>query len=167
MAKPKKPPAAQTQVSGRLNQIEIAERMGIVRQTVAKYLRMPGAPMADADGRFDLQEAGEWILAHQGERESGLDKVRRLKDRKLELELERLELDLQIARREVIPKDEIEPEIAALATELVSLLRQKFEMELPSLYAGRDRIECQQLNGAAVDEVIRRFKEAGGSISAN
>ena len=77
----------------------------------------------------------------------------------------RLELDR--ARRSVIPVAEIAETLVPLIAELDAIGEQEFEQALPSKLRGKTVAEIQQLLAAAWDRVIDRLREGSLPILPN
>lgn len=149
----------------RLRKITLAEKLGVSRPTLDKYLEMDGAPGPDAEKTYDVEEVLKWVGAHA--EQSGADitdkeKVPTLNNwraMKLELECEKLRHLLEVERGDYISKREAAATILPLMTELDALIKQKYELELPSRYVGKDAVECAELNAAARDQINARFRQ--------
>lgn len=140
-----------------LSKVKLAVKLGLSRTTLQKYLAQDGAPKANAAGLFDVAKVRAWIAEHSSANVEG-SAMRDLRSRKLQLEIEAQEHELRRKRGESIYKAEIAPAIAAFNAELAINLKQKFEIELPQKYRGKNLVECQQINAAAVDFVMERLR---------
>lgn len=148
----------------RLHKLDLSKTLGCSRPTLDKYLNLPDAPKPDADGGYDVMQVVDYIRK-KSKQALDSDETVDWRAKKLELECARLIVDvdarehaLAIERGEYISKTEASNILAPLMTELVTMLRQKFEMELPSQYTGKTLIEREQLNASAVDFIIERMK---------
>lgn len=149
----------------RLARTEIALRAGIDRETVTKYLRMPGAPAADHGGRYSYRDALAWIEKKAPRAMGGGENLGKLREQGLKLKNELASLDLAIRRSEFVEKRRIQPAVLAFCKQLTDDLRAKFEYELPGKYDGRSVAEKRQLNAEAIDWVLTRLKAGAAPIA--
>lgn len=148
-------------VGDRLTRSQIALRSGIDRETVAKYLAMKGAPEPDQKMRFSYKEALEWIDKSAPRAGAGAnnEETKKLKNALLRAQVAMAEIELANLSGGSVSREKIVPAVAAFCTQLTQDMQLKFENELPPRYSGRTTIECQEMNAAAVDWVLRRLKE--------
>jgi predicted transcriptional regulator len=142
----------------RRNQSELAAELSLSRGTVVKYLSMKGAPKRDRWKKYDREQVRAWI-ADQGSANIEGSEVRTFRTLKLRLETERQQFELSKSKGEYISKKTIGPTVEAAMAEFTANMIQKFSQELPGKYKGRGSVECQQMNDAAIDFILRRFKE--------
>lgn len=128
------------------------------------YLAKEGAPQPDKRGLYDAVPAAYFIGVCHG-RATEPDRLIAMRERKLQLELEGLERAAAVERRELIPRKAIQPGIAAVMTRLTTDLVEVFEKELPPKYHGRGLLECVEINAAAVDRVLKNFKEGAQPLA--
>lgn len=142
-----------------LRKIELAGRLNISRPTIDDYLRRPGAPKPK-NKRYDPDEVRAFIeactpTASLGEKKTEIIDLRRAI---LRMEAEEMEIDLGIKRGLYIRRDEISPVIGSFFTQHLADALLIFEQELPAKYAGRNQIECQQLNADGIDRLFAKAK---------
>ena len=120
---------------------EIAEILGVARQTVTRWRKRPDAPsMPDA-------EAWEgYIKTHclgpfRAEADSPLTK--KLRDEKLRREIELLDLRLHRERSQVIPVDQVDELLRKIAAGQRRELIEWAESHTPDLAPGRDLAEIR------------------------
>ena len=149
---------------GRLGKLDLSRKLGSSRPTLDKYLNMEGAPKPDDKGRFEVVAVLDWVRTH-GNKALDSQGVMDWRAKKLELECERLMVDvemrqhaLSVEKGEHISKEEASNIIVPLMLELSSLLRQKFEVELPTQYRGKSAVESGEMNAKAIDEIVARIK---------
>lgn len=147
-----------TKTASRMVKLRLAKHFGITRNTLDAYLDKPGAPRPNQRGMYDVKRVGEFLNANvvSAGRSEELGTIRQ---RKMQLETERMQWEFARVRGEFIHKSEIAKTLVPLITEIHQALTQQFEHVLPSKYKGKSQVECQQLNVAALDEVVKRFKE--------
>lgn len=103
-------------------QVELAELQGVSRRTVQRAMKVPGSPLARADGRHDVA-AWQAFLQATGSIEDGSPSATELKARHLLLQNQRLELQLSVFRRDYLPTSEVEcwgAELGAAVRKLVA-----------------------------------------------
>ena len=147
-----------------LSKSDLGRRLNISRQTIAKYLGMPGAPAADTRGCYDLAAVAGFIGTN-APRAGEAEGIRALRAEKLRLECARLAHELKVISGEIVPLSEIEPAIAKMMSQLTSDLQAKFEAEIPSKCAGKSVIEIKQLMAEAIDYVLTRLKHGKDAIA--
>jgi hypothetical protein len=86
---------------------ELASRFSVSRVTILRWLRR-GAPAANASGFYPIELWAEWVEQHGKDvnSEDDLDKSR-LTARQISLKNQKLELELQQKRGELIHRDEV------------------------------------------------------------
>lgn len=151
----------------RLRKITLAEKLGISRVTLDKYLALESAPQPDGENAYDVEEMVAF-LSKNARDVGGTGTGKSLNEWrafKLELECAKLQHALEVDRGDYIEKKEAARTIVPIMQELGSLLTQKFEMELPSRCVGKDAVEIAQLNADAIDHVIKRFRAGMKAIT--
>ena len=156
-------------MAARLNKIQLAEKAGVARRSLAGYFRSEGAPRPDARGRYDEAEGLAWITKCAASAESGNatpkgSTIERLKERRLQLEIEEKEREALVRAGALVKASEIVPTLEAMFGGLVKNLQGKFEQELPSRYRGRSQAECEQMNAKAVDFVMEQLKQDAAAL---
>ncbi len=144
----------------RLRKLTLAEKLGISRPTLDKYLALEGAPQPDGENAYDVEEMVAF-LSKNARDVGGTGTGKSLNEWrafKLELECQKLQHALEVDRGDYIEKAEAARTIVPIMAELGSLLTQTFEHELPSRCVGKDAIEISQLNAQAIDKIIKRFR---------
>ncbi len=148
----------------RLQKVALAKRLGVSRPTLDVYLNQAGAPKQGRDRAYDVEAVLKWIEAHA--REVGADAkgkggptYNEARTQKMMLEVENLRSEMERKRGDFIAKKEAEATIVPLMAELDALMKQKFELELPSQYVGKTAVECAELNAAARDAINARFRQ--------
>ena len=150
--------------SDRARKADLVRMLNCDRKTLVKYLKMVGAPVPDFHRTYEIQAVRSWVENHATSAPRGT--LTELKIEQAKIELEESRDKLARSRGEYISKEEAAQTIIPLMGELGALLRQKFVLELPSKYKGRDVIECSQMNEGALDEVIKRFKQGARPITS-
>ena len=96
---------------------------------------------------------------------AGGSQLEQLRVRRLQIEIERAELELARSRGEVFERASIRPVLQMLVSEFQAGLFEKFENELPPRYVGKGQVECSLMNRDACDELIHKWKTAGNRIA--
>lgn len=150
----------------RLRKISLAEKLGITRPTLDKYLEMEGAPQPDEDKSYDVDAVAKFI-EDRAPNTMGKDVsyLNDLKAQKLVLECEKLRDQIARDQGDFISKKEAAATIIPLMAELDALMKQKYELELPSRYQGKDQVECAAMNAEARDAINRRFRQGVAKIT--
>jgi hypothetical protein len=141
----------------------LARVLEISLPTVKKYLRLPGAPTAPADGLYSVQRVREWI----DKKKRGDSPTATAKEAKAQVDFELAKLELDRARRAVIPVAEIAETLVPLIAELDGLMEQEFEHTLPAKLRGKTTVEIQQMLAAARVRVVTRYREGSLPILPN
>lgn len=90
-------------------QDELATRLGISRRTITNHQKDDGAPKPAADGRYDVVAWSQFLRDRQIIDEGG-DEPEIKKNWKVELDrlkCERLELEMEVERRDLVPVGEV------------------------------------------------------------
>lgn len=160
----------------RLRKITLAEKLDISRPTLDKYLEIEGAPQMDADKTYSVEEVAKWVEQHAGamgaplkrdgnQSRDGKPTLNELKAEKLTLECTKLRHAIEVERGDYISKKEAAATIIPLMQELDALIKQKYELELPSRYVGKDAVECAELNARARDQINLRFRQGAKAFT--
>lgn len=140
------------------NKVELASILGVDRRTLTNWQAKPDCPTAAANGRYEIVkwQAFARTMGHAGAGGGGDDKAS-LQAEEIRLRNEDRREKMAMRRGEWTPNAQIGAEVAALVHEAVTLLRSKFERELPGLYEGGGDERDRALNRAAIDEVCERL----------
>src|SRR5262245_44187268 len=113
----KKKPNLDPRKRSRVSKMELAQRAGVSRAFVTRHLAADGAPHADKAGRYDPIRAA-FFLGQMHARGAEPPTMLRLRQRRAEVELERLEVEAKMEHGELVRKSLIEPTIAAVMANL-------------------------------------------------
>ena len=138
------------------NYVELAEILGVSRQALGQWRRRKDAPKAAANGLHDVTAWREFMRRHdlKGSESSIADEEDILKARKLLAEVEDRELRVAVKKGLYVPLDQVQQEWTTRIGRAVSLLRNKFENELPPILSGLDATGIQDECRKAIDEVL-------------
>jgi DNA binding protein with HTH domain len=151
------------QLPRRANLQTIATIMGISLRTLREHLKKAGAPRPNQAGTWPVHEVIRFAsLAAAGGVATG--EAATIKTKRAKIALEREEYRFAHERGEYVEKKIIGPTLDRLFAEIVKGMRDSFEFELPSKYKGKSVVECQQMNIAAIDGIISRFKQGSSPL---
>ena len=136
--------------------VELAEVLGVARQTVDVWKKKPGSPKPRSNGTHDVLKWVAFIkaegLAAKGQSETPDEAELRL--RKLFAEVEDRELKVLVRKGQFVPIDAVRERWLYHIGQANALLRNKLENELPPLLVGRDAVDIRKENARVVDEYI-------------
>jgi hypothetical protein len=141
------------------NLADLAAILGVSRQLLNAWKKRKDAPKAAANGMHDVAAWREFMRRNDlkgGEpaTQDAADVETSLKARKLLAEVEERELRLGIKRGDFVAIDEVRQAWTELVAQAASMLRKKFEQELPPILSGLDATGIQEEARAAIDEVL-------------
>lgn len=141
--------------------VELADLLGVTRRTLTTWQKMDGAPKPLSNGMWSVAEWREFVRL-RGLKGSSKPSVNEdaLKARKLLAEVEERELRIAIKKGEFVPLDKVREEWIGLVAQATSVLRAKFENELPPVLSGLDATGIQRECRKAIDEVLRCLHES-------
>ncbi len=153
-------PADPVPVGFAKNYVDLANVLGVHRRTLQAWRKLVGCPAPRPDGRLLISEWQEFMATKDQASSSAPQDSEELKARKLLAEVEERELKVAIRRGEYVQIDEVAREWTTRAGKAVSLLRNKFESELPPILAGMQAAEIQAEARKAIDEVLTILHES-------
>jgi DNA-binding CsgD family transcriptional regulator len=137
--------------------VELAAILGASRQTLNTWKKRKDAPKPAANGLHDVAAWREFMRRNDlkgGEIEQPGDVESSLKARKLLAEVEERELRLGIRRGDYVAVEEVRQAWTEFVAQATSMLRKKFEQELPPILSGLDATGIQEEARRAIDEVL-------------
>lgn len=137
--------------------VELAAILGVTRQSINTWKKRKDAPKPAANGLHDVAAWREFMRRHDlkgGVIDSSGDIESSLKARKLLAEVEERELRLGIKRGDFVAVEEVRQTWTELVAQATSMLRKKFEQELPPILSGLDATGIQEEARRAIDEVL-------------
>jgi hypothetical protein len=137
--------------------VELAAILGVTRQSLNTWKKRKDAPKPAANGLHDVAAWREFMRRHDlkgGVIDSSGDIESSLKARKLLAEVEERELRLGIKRGDFVAVEEVRQTWTELVAQATSMLRKKFEQELPPILSGLDATGIQEEARRAIDEVL-------------
>jgi hypothetical protein len=141
--------------------VELADLLGVTRRTLNSWQKLKGAPVALSNGMWSVAEWREFVRLRglKGATKAGVNEEA-LKARKLLAEVEERELRIAIKKGEYVPLHRVREEWIGLVSQATSVLRAKFESELPPVLSGLDATGIQRECRKAIDEVLRCLHES-------
>ena len=137
--------------------VELAAILGVTRQSINNWKKRKDAPNSAANGLHDVAAWREFMRRNElkgGEVAEPGDIESSLKARKLLAEVEERELRLGIKRGDYVAVEEVRQSWTELVAQATSMLRKKFEQELPPILSGLDATGIQEESRRAIDEVL-------------
>ena len=141
--------------------VELASVLGVTRRTLSTWQKMDGAPKALSNGLWPVADWREFVRLNglkAGKAPVGNEEA--LKARKLLAEVEERELRIAVKKGEYVALTKVREEWIGLVAQATSILRAKFESELPPVLSGLDATGIQQECRKAIDEVLRVLHES-------
>jgi hypothetical protein len=140
--------------------VELAAVLGVSRRTLSTWQKLEGAPKALSNGMWPVADWREFVRLrglNSGRVPVGNEEA--LKARKLLAEVEERELRIAVKKGEYVPLTKVREEWIGLVAQASSILRAKFENELPPVLSGLDATGIQRECRRAIDEVLRCLHE--------
>jgi hypothetical protein len=141
--------------------VELAAVLGVTRRTLTTWQKMEGSPKPLSNGLWPVADWREFVRVRglkAGKVPLGNEEA--LKARKLLAEVEERELRIAVKKGEYVPLHQVRTEWIGLVAQATSILRAKFECELPPILSGLDATGIQRECRQAIDEVLRCLHEA-------
>jgi hypothetical protein len=135
--------------------VELAAVLGVTRRTLTTWQKMEGAPKPLSNGLWPVADWREFVRLRglkAGKVPVGNEEA--LKARKLLAEVEERELRIAVKKGEYVPLTKVREEWIGLVAQATSILRAKFESELPPVLSGLDATGIQRECRRAIDEVL-------------
>lgn len=141
---------------------ELAELLGVSRQTLYAWKKIEGAPKANPNGSHSV------ISWRQFVRMKGLqagrtvpDKQEALKARKLLAEVEQREIRTAIMKGEYVPLEQVRLEWTTNVGKARALLEARFLNELPPVLVGKDAVAIREELDRVLLEVYATLHSGG------
>jgi hypothetical protein len=141
--------------------VELAAVLGVSRRALSSWQKMEGAPKALSNGLWPVADWREFVRIrglNAGRVSIGNEEA--LKARKLLAEVEERELRIAVKKGEYVALTKVREEWIGLVAQATSILRAKFENELPPVLSGLDATGIQRECRRAIDEVLRCLHES-------
>ena len=145
------------------NFVDLADILGVTRQSITSWRKRKDAPEAAANGLHDVAAWREFMKRHDLKGSTPVaDEETALRARKLLAEVEERELKVAVRKGLYVSVEQVRQEWTMLVGRAKALLRNKFESELPPILSGLDATGIQEENRKAIDEVLAILHEGGG-----
>jgi len=141
--------------------VELSAVLGVTRRTLTTWQKMEGAPKPLSNGMWPVADWREFVRVRglkAGKTPVGNEEA--LKARKLLAEVEERELRIAVKKGEYVPLHQVRTEWIGLVAQATSILRAKFESELPPILSGLDATGIQRECRQAIDEVLRSLHKS-------
>ncbi len=141
--------------------VELAAVLGVTRRTLNTWQKLEGSPKPLSNGLWPVADWREFVRLRGlkgGKTPVGNEEA--LKARKLLAEVEERELRIAVKKGEYVPLTKVREEWIGLVAQATSILRAKFESELPPVLSGLDATGIQRECRRAIDEVLRCLHES-------
>ncbi len=135
--------------------VELAAVLGVTRRTLTTWQKLEGSPKPLSNGLWPVADWREFVRLRglkAGKVPAGNEEA--LKARKLLAEVEERELRIAVKKGEYVPLTKVREEWIGLVAQATSILRAKFESELPPVLSGLDATGIQRECRRAIDEVL-------------
>ena len=135
--------------------VELAAALGVTRRTINNWRKIPGAPEPASNGSHNVSAWRDFVRANslKGGEDSVGARTDALKARKLLAEVEERELRVAVKKGEYLPTEEVRRSWLVLVGKAISLMRAKFENELPPIMSGLDAQGIREEASRAIDEI--------------
>jgi hypothetical protein len=133
------------------NKLELANALGIERQTLYKWLKIPGNPGKRANGTYNVAEWVEWAAKTDHKLGDDTPNQTELRSRQILLQNQKLEHQLRVLKREVVDVTEVE--------ELGSRLAAGIRKVVSAIH-----LLAPSLEGLKVSEIERMLRDKEDEI---
>lgn len=138
------------------NIVELAEILGVHRKTIYEWKKLDGAPKAQDNGLHDVAAWRAFVRAHElGPGDAPSQDLNAIKARKLLAEAEIKEEQAAQIKGQTVTLDAVNRFMRRKVAGAVTLLRNKFENELPPILSGLDATGIRKECATAIDEVCQ------------
>jgi transposase-like protein len=130
---------------------ELAEVLGISRQTLYRWRSMTGAPSPKPNGTHSIIEWRQFM--RDNELEHDAPDVEALRARKMLADIEDRELRTSVRKGEYFKREDVREAWQTGISKVRTLLESRFLNELPPLLVGKDAIAIREENQRALHEI--------------
>ena len=142
--------------------VELADVLGVTRQSLNKWRKMKDAPQSAPNGLHTVADWRDFMIKHDLKgAQSSTDEETALRARKLLAEVEERELKVAVRKGLYVTLEEVRHTWTTQIGRATALLRNKFESELPPILSGLDATGIQEECRKAIDEVLDILHEGG------
>ena len=151
--------------SNRLTISAIAELLSCTRKTARVHLHRDGAPPRGTDGLYDRTLALRFLRGSISKGGAGGSQLEQLRVRRLQIEIERAELELARSRGEVFERASIRPALQMMVSEFQEGLYERFTRQAPVRCVGKNITEVTLLLQDHCDQLVHQWRTAGNRIA--
>lgn len=134
------------------NKVDLAKRLGVNRRTIHEWSKFKDFPKPRSNGEWCLEEVSDW-KEEKGFKGGEAPKLLQLREEALVISNEMDRFELEREKGLWIKVEDAEREIGQMVARAKTVLRGKFENELPYVCAGFTAAQIQIENRKAIDEV--------------
>lgn len=142
------------------NITDLCKILGVTTPTLRAWRKRLGAPQPNSDSSWDVAPWREFMQAHDLKGRAGAQilgdasQPDGLKARRLLVDIETREEKLAVLRGESIPVGKVREFFGTRVGEVIAILRNSFESELPPLLTGKSAIEIREVCRGVIDETV-------------
>jgi len=138
--------------------VALANALGVSRRSISNWRKLEGSPTPAANGTHDVVAWRNFMNTRQLKPEIG-DSEETLRYRKLAAEVEERELRIALRRGDVIQREAVRQSWLERSGRVTSIMRAKFEKELPPLLVGFEAPEIAEKLSKALDEILEELHD--------
>lgn len=146
-----------------LNYVELAEILGITRQTINRWRKLKEAPKPLSNGKHNVSKWRNFIKKN-GLKEAESPEDEELKSRKLLAEVKQAELKLKVMEGTYVPIEKVREVWMSHIGQVRSILESRFLNELPPILTTLDAIQIREKMQEVLDETYSALSVAADSI---
>jgi hypothetical protein len=142
----------------------LAKILGMTRQNLLLWRKKEGAP----EDYEDVSKWKDFLAMHRDAASDSKELYSRklfAETKRVELQAERLSLELEVEKAKLIPADKITEALMSIGARTKALLL-KLENDLPASIAGRNESECAAIIRVHVDSICTQMQKDFTSVSA-
>ncbi len=142
---------------------ELADILGVARQTINKWRKMKGAPKVSSNGKHNI---AKWrtFISKNGLKEPDTPEEEELKSRKLLAEVKQAELKLKVMEGTYVSIEKVREVWMSHIEQVRNILESRFLNELPPILATLDAIQIREKMQEVLDETYTAISVASESI---
>ncbi len=146
-----------------LNYVELADILGVARQTITKWRKINGAPQPLSNGKHNV---AKWrtFISKNGLKEPDTPEEEELKSRKLLAEVKQAELKLKVMEGTYVPIEKVREVWMSHIGQVRNILESRFLNELPPILTTLGAIQIREKMQEVLDETYTAISVASDSI---
>ena len=142
---------------------ELADLLGVARQTVNKWRKIKGAPKPYSNGKHNVAKWREFIRKNNL-KEADTPEDEALKSRKLLAEVRQTEIKLKVMEGTYVSIERVREVWTQHIGQVRSILESRFLNELPPILTTLDAIQIREKMQSVLDETYKAISVAAESI---